>query len=431
MKKTKDLVYEFIQKETFSQKEYGAGFQTADIADALGMQRTNVSAILNMLVKEGLLTKTKTRPVRYTLEKEEHVTAMPQAFESLVGHDGSLRKAIQLARAAILYPGGSLSIHIIAKPGAGISYFAEQIHQFAVERRIIREDSPYIKVNCRYYTKNISVLDDVLFSDSAGMENSCFARAQGGILFIDNADLMNARQQGRLFRFLETGEIEGRDGAGSMKLRNLIFVFAQADTGDERLEWKNQITIELPALEERPLLEKMDLINLFFSDEAANAKCCVQVTREAVNALLGTRFEGNIKELCTQIKSACASAYIRVLEEPEDQMLVCLNDFSQLVQRSSLLYQNNWLEVNTLLGDSNFFLYEYKEEGNGAVRPSLAKEVYDNIRVQYAELTDRGVSSESIHSVIDTYISSLMGSLATSREKNKVSSIFENVPKNL
>ncbi|MCD7807148.1 MAG: helix-turn-helix domain-containing protein, partial [Lachnospiraceae bacterium] len=99
MKKTKDLVYEFIQKETFSQKESGPGFQTADIADALGMQRTNVSAILNMLVKEGLLTKTKTRPVRYTLEREESAVTAPLAFESLVGHDCSLRKAIQLARA--------------------------------------------------------------------------------------------------------------------------------------------------------------------------------------------------------------------------------------------------------------------------------------------------------------------------------------------
>ncbi|MCD8069701.1 MAG: sigma 54-interacting transcriptional regulator [Lachnospiraceae bacterium] len=419
MKKTKDLVYEFIQKETYSQKDCGPGFQTSEIADALGMQRTNVSAILNMLVKEGLLTKTKTRPVCYALEKEERVPAAPLAFESLVGHDGSLRKAIQLARAAILYPGGSLSIHIIARPGAGISYFAEQIHQFAVERRIVKEDAPYIKVNCRYYTKNISVLDDVLFGDSAGIENSSFAKAQGGILFIDNVDLMSARQQGRLFRFLETGEIEDAGGAVSVDLHNLIFVFAQADTGDERLEWKNQITIELPTLEERPLSEKMDLINLFFSDEAANAKCCVQVTREAASALLGTQFEGNIKELCAQIKSACASAYIRVLEEPEDQMLVCLNDFSQLVQRSSLLYKNNWLEVNTLLGDSNFFLYEYEEGGNGTARPNLAREVDDNIRVQYAELTGRDVSTESIHSVIDTYISTLMSSLATNREKNK------------
>ncbi len=410
------MVYEYILKETYSGTDHGPGFETGWIANALGMQRTNVSSILNTLVKEGLLAKSSTRPVRYRLSQEVHTAAEPAAFERLVGHDASLRKAIQLAKAAILYPGRSLGIHITARPGAGISYFAEQIYQFARECNVLQEDSPYIKVNCRYCTKNISLLDDILFGDSSGVENSCFFHAQGGLLLIDNADLMSAHQQVRLLHFLETGDLSFEKGKNRPDLKKCILVLTQAVTGEEQLEWKDKITIELPSLEERPLSEKMALINQFFTDEANNAGRCIQVTRESVSALLSARFEGNIKELCAQIKSACASAYIRVLEEPENQMLVCLSDFSNQVQRSSFLYQSNWREMSTLLGDSNFLLYEVRGEEINALRPNLAREVYANIRTQYTELSDRGVSADSIRSVIDNYIFSLMKSLQTDRK---------------
>ncbi|MBU5455369.1 hypothetical protein [Caproiciproducens sp. MSJ-32] len=45
MKTVKEIVYEFIQKESYSKNKNG--LETKKIAEALALQRSNVSSILN------------------------------------------------------------------------------------------------------------------------------------------------------------------------------------------------------------------------------------------------------------------------------------------------------------------------------------------------------------------------------------------------
>ena len=55
MKTTKDNVFEYIQKETMTNPEYKDVISTCAVAGYFGLQRSNVSTVLNELVKEGLL----------------------------------------------------------------------------------------------------------------------------------------------------------------------------------------------------------------------------------------------------------------------------------------------------------------------------------------------------------------------------------------
>ena len=55
MKTTKDNVFEYIQKETMTNPEYKNVISTSAVAGYFGLQRSNVSTVLNELVKEGLL----------------------------------------------------------------------------------------------------------------------------------------------------------------------------------------------------------------------------------------------------------------------------------------------------------------------------------------------------------------------------------------
>lgn len=238
MKKNKDLVFEFVQKEIFAAGERGKGLMTNDIADGIGMQRTNVSAILNELVKEGRLLKTKTRPVYYMLPQESDEEEKPLAFETMVGANGSLRKAIQQAQAALLYPCSNLNIQLVAPSGSGITHFGKEIYQFALEKKLLDESAPYNYVNCRYYAKNINVLSDVLFGDMAGIENSCFAKSQGGMLFLDNVDLLDAKQYSRICQYLETGEIVSESGNKVLDCSDCFFIFATAAVDGVRMDWK-------------------------------------------------------------------------------------------------------------------------------------------------------------------------------------------------
>ena len=67
MKVAKTLVLEYLEQEFL--KNNKQDLETKVIAAALGMQRSNVSTILNQLVKKGILVKGNTRPVQYKLKE--------------------------------------------------------------------------------------------------------------------------------------------------------------------------------------------------------------------------------------------------------------------------------------------------------------------------------------------------------------------------
>ena len=97
MKSNKEKIYDFIRLH--ADEKADRGISTAYIADAMELQRTNVSSILNLLVQEGRIQKCNGRPVLYKVGREE--STLEECFSDLIGADGSLRQIIQLAKAAV------------------------------------------------------------------------------------------------------------------------------------------------------------------------------------------------------------------------------------------------------------------------------------------------------------------------------------------
>ena len=85
----------------------------------LNIQRTNLSAILNDCVKQGILEKSKQRPVLYRLKEGKKEEKHLSCFSKLIGVNGSLKNAVQLAKAAILYPEDAMSTLIVGEQGTG------------------------------------------------------------------------------------------------------------------------------------------------------------------------------------------------------------------------------------------------------------------------------------------------------------------------
>ncbi|WP_202816901.1 RNA polymerase subunit sigma-54 [Anaerostipes sp. 494a] len=136
----KEKVYEFIMEYSSDLKhdEYPR-FTTNFLSQKLDMQRTNLSSILNQLVKEGKLIKHNGRPVLYQYADEN--TVQGDCFKDLIGYDQSLKKAIASIKAAILYPKGKSTILLTAERGSGITYFAETAFQFAVKSGVIKKEN--------------------------------------------------------------------------------------------------------------------------------------------------------------------------------------------------------------------------------------------------------------------------------------------------
>ena len=83
--------------------------------------------------------------------------------------------------------------------------------------------------------------------------------------------------------------------------------------------------INLPSLDERSVEEKYNIMLSLFKEEAARANRRIEVSKEVLSQLLLAHFEFNIKELGYQLTSACATAYLRVIDN-EKPIKVNSND---------------------------------------------------------------------------------------------------------
>ena len=407
MKNVKETVYEFIQQEIYSKSENKIGLQTKTIAESLGLHRSNVSTILNELVKEGRLIKTTTRPVYYKIPEQIQYSTENSCFSQLIGYNGTLKNAVQLAKAAILYPRSSLNVLLSAKTGCGTSYFASLMFQFAKEKGILDQNAPYVKVDCRHYSKNVSVLSEELFGSGGDLNKSCFVKAQGGMLFLNNIDLLDAKQQSRLFAFLDSGKIYSEDKSDSIDCNNLFLVLACSPQSSLEINRIIPVTIEFPELKDYSMKERFELINHFFKVEASNSDRCIEATTEAIKALLLSDFTYNIKGLELEIKTACANAYLRVVNEAEQGLFVCVNDFKGEVRKGLLKLKGYDNETYVLLGNRDSIIYDKKANILGYDESNYGDDMYSEIKKQYDELNNLGINDSSIKDVMNNHISNL------------------------
>ena len=399
----KDIVFEFIQREMLSNGTSKEGVTTKEIAEALNLQRSNVSTLLNDLVKEEKLEKTATRPVLYKI-RNNTTSDYGLSQMKFIGIDGSLSKAIQIAKAAILYPKHSLNVLVTAKAGCGTSFFCNFMYMFCKEAKIMRDDAPFIKVNCRHYRNHMDELDNLLFGQEKGKLDNCyFSMAKGGMLFIDNAELLNAHQQSLIFDFLETGMIYSADRKEYMDCKDVYLVLSCNPSHVGQYNQRIPMIIELPQLKDRPLIERFDFVNYFFSIEANNAKRNIEISQEVMQALLLTEYSRNIKELEMEIKKACATACVRVMDVPNSPIIVDLHDFNSNIQKSLVKMRFRSQDILSLVGSQNCFIYDC----NGTFQSNHHDELYNEMHTQYKELSNRGINAKAIQDVINNHVTNL------------------------
>src|SRR5690554_4164275 len=138
IRSTKSMIYDFIKQKT---AEGVNQVDTQTIAEAMELQRTNASSILNELVREGKIVKTNTRPVYYSIPLSEK----SDVFSNLIGYKNSLGNVIRLAKAAIHYPNQSLNMLIVGEQGVGKSSLANLIYEYAKQDGIVPYQKELIK----------------------------------------------------------------------------------------------------------------------------------------------------------------------------------------------------------------------------------------------------------------------------------------------
>lgn len=404
MKTSKEVIYQLIEKYCLESKGNDfKGLLTKDIASQLGMQRPNVSAILNILVAEGKIEKNGSRPVYYTLKTNKALTSEQSCFAELIGHDTTLSNCIKLAKAAVLYPSKSLNTIITGPKGSGKSTMAKLMHSFAIESGILDNDSKIIKCNCLNYLSNQDDLKHNLFDESKGDFVNYFDQAEGNILLIDNVDYMESKSRDELNYYLSNNKLM----IDNDNNRNVFLILTCSENDDKYINddlfSKVTIKINLPSLSKRTLEERFQFINHFFIEESINSKKTINANSEVIRCLLLYNCSLNIKQLRSDIKIACANAFVRNHNQNIKSIDVYLNDFENYVRKGLLNYKKLRIEVEAIIPDD----YTYSFDGattSKTININDSITMYETIELEMNNLKERGFQQDEINLIIGNHL---------------------------
>lgn len=355
--KRNERIYNYIQensaKYTKEQLKGQVGFDAQEIAAELDILRNNVSKELNELHRQDKIIKFTGRPVRYfdkaALEKllaidlgsgpckyrdveqcfeingSSHEETNP--FERLIGADRSLKRQVEQAKAAILYPPDGLHTLIVGQTGVGKTLFAHMMFAYGKTMHRFAPDAPFITFNCADYYNNPQLLISHVFGHIKGAftgadsaKAGLVEEADGGVLFLDEIHRLPPEGQEMIFYFMDTGTFNRLGETMRSRKAKVLIIGATTEDPNAALiktfvrRIPNIITIK--PLAERTLAEKLDILKLLFMDEAQRVKKPVRIGVESVKALIGSIGSGNVGQLKSNIKLLCAQAFLNGIDNP-------------------------------------------------------------------------------------------------------------------
>ena len=385
MKTNRERILAYLQDlDTRSNGRFSA--TTEQISGELGIRRCNVSTILNRLAEEKIVEKKEGRPVHYMIRHAEF-SDESLSFSRLIGRDNSLKNAIQLAEAAILYPGNPLPILISGEQGTGKSFFAEMAYEFAKAHKVISESEGAKKIDCASYSDR-----DSQFSED-------FDRNIGNNLLIDHLEKLNPIALEHL-----------SDKIKQHNRRNLIICTLDTEDPAEQTQYLSglfSVNIQMPSLKERSIEERKELVDFFLNTEACRMKMTLKANSELLYCLILYSAEGNVRQLENDIQIGCAKAYIRQYGRKDKQLALFVYDFPPYVRKGFLqwkTYQDKLTELIPRESDLTYSGTQIVLTKNGE-KEKDQQNIYDLIESKEAILRKQGFSEEDIDAAISNDLS--------------------------
>lgn len=470
-----DLVSNYIKEKcVFGEiiesikNEDNPGVQAGEIQEHFGILRNNASSILNTMWKDGMVIKINSRPVTflpyeiicrmcekygikeknmYTLtELKESIIdrqiATEDPFMRLLGYNGSLLYQIRQAKAAIVYPPRGLHTLLLGESGVGKTTFAQAMHAYGtlVNKKTV-EQYPFVTFNCADYFNNPQLLLSQLFghaknaftgadSDKAGLVE----QADGGILFLDEVHRLPPDGQEMLFYLMDKGEYK-RLGDGNKRKSNILIIAATTEDPSTVLlntfVRRVPVNIILPSYKEKPIAEKVEIIEQFFRFEAINLQRPINIAPEVLKALALYEFKGgNIGQLRSEIKLLCANAFLQYLQNNQ-AIYVGYQMLNKDIRNVLFNYVKMDKSITRYLDMFSEDISILPQENPEIMSDEVENDIYDIILSKLKNLKEEGVTIENTTDVlkneIDTYLSSVNKYFANTH--SKITNLYKLVPK--
>lgn len=348
-----EKIHAYIKEKSnlykFSDLQGRVGIDAGKIAEDLDILRNNVSMELNALYRQGKIIKIMGRPVlffdRQVLENllgeslanstnqvnsiEEILPKhqMKTPFDYLVGADSSLKKQVEQAKAAILYPPDGLHTLILGQTGVGKTLFAHMMYEYGKAVHKLPPEAPFITFNCADYYNNPQLLVSHIFGHVKGAftgadsnKSGLIESADKGILFLDEVHRLPPEGQEMIFYFIDTGTFNKLGETTRHRKAKVLIIGATTEDPESSLtktfvrRIPNVITIK--PLAERTMKEKVDIIKILIAQEVERIQKPVKISVESIKGLIGSISYGNVGQLKSNIKLLCAKAFLNSIDNP-------------------------------------------------------------------------------------------------------------------
>jgi transcriptional regulator with PAS, ATPase and Fis domain len=254
-------------------------------------------------------------------------------FNTIIGESPALESLIRCAK---IVASTDVTVLIKGETGTGKEVLAN-----AIQKSSLRAHKPFITLNCA--TLPESLVESELFGHKKGAftgavtnKEGLFQAADGGTLFLDEINSLPLAIQGKLLRFLESGECLAIGDTKPYKVNVRVMaatntdLHAQIKRGEFRQDLffrLNVVPIELPALQERS--EDVEALIKHFMTHFAKEHAIVapSFSRQSMKILRSYQWPGNIRELRNLCERLCILLAGRTIE-PENlpyEFTACAN----------------------------------------------------------------------------------------------------------
>jgi DNA-binding NtrC family response regulator len=208
----------------------------------------------------------------------------------------------------------NVTVLILGETGTGKELLTE-----AIQHNSSRAQKPFVKINCAALQESLA--ESELFGHIKGAFTGALTdatgklkAADGGTVFLDEIDSLDISLQGKLLRFLESGECQAVGKAHPDMVDVRIIAATNCDLSEKVSQGVfrkdlfyrlNVVPLELPALRQRGSDIK-SLIDHFMriTAEQHNLKQPT-LTKAAYNQLKAHRWPGNVRELKNLCERLC------------------------------------------------------------------------------------------------------------------------------
>ncbi len=224
---------------------------------------------------------------------------------------GRSRSMVELLETVAMVAPSEATVLITGESGTGKELIAEAIHLNS-----LRQDKPFIKVNCAAITETL--LESELFGHEKGaftgadrVKEGRFQLAHQGSIFLDEISEMSMAMQAKLLRVLQEKEIQRVGGEEVLEVDIRVVTATNRDLKEEIKNRRfredlyyrlNVVTLSVPALrrrqEDTPLLAQ-HFLKMFVEK---NRKHIKGFTPQAMDRIVHYAWPGNVRELMNAVE---------------------------------------------------------------------------------------------------------------------------------